>query len=144
MTEGLAGIQKFALDNWTLIAVAFASGAMLIWPFASGARGGAARLSTLQATRLINDSDAVVIDIRDQADYARGHIINSKNIPDKVINERKAEIEKLKGKPVIVSCDGGTRAGASADKLRAMGLTEVFTLQGGLAAWREAGLPVSK
>lgn len=144
MTEGFAGFQKFALDNWPLIAVAFASGAMLIWPYVAGGRGGGARLSTLQATRLINDSDAVVIDIRDQADYARGHIINSRSIPDKVLNERKAEIDKLKGKPVIVSCDTGTRAGASADKLRALGLTEVFTLQGGLAAWRDAGLPVSK
>ncbi len=144
MIEGLPGFQKFALDNWPLIAVAFASGAMLIWPYAAGARGGGARLSTLQATRLINDSDAVVIDIRDQADYARGHIINARNIPDKVLNERKAEIDKLKGKPVIVSCDSGTRASASADKLRALGLTDVFVLQGGFNAWRDAGLPVSK
>jgi rhodanese-related sulfurtransferase len=45
---------------------------------------------------------------------------------------------------VIVSCDTGMRAGASADKLRALGIKEVFTLQGGLNAWRDAGLPVSK
>ena len=106
--------------------------------------GYSTRLSTLQATRLINDSDAVIIDIRDQAQFAAGHIINAKNIPAKVMDERKAEIDKLKGKPVIVSCDTGTRASAGADKLRALGLTEVFTLQGGLNAWRDAGLPVSK
>ncbi len=136
-------IEKFVIDNWPLIAVAFASGAMLVWPLVAGGRGGA-RLSTLQATQLINQRDAVIIDIRDQADYARGHITNSKNLPAKVLDERKAEIDKLKEIPVIVSCDTGMRAGASAEKLRALGVKEVFTLQGGLNAWRDAGLPVSK
>lgn len=136
-------IEKFVIDNWPLIAVAFASGAMLIWPLAAGGRGGA-KLSTLQATQMINDRDAVVIDIRDQAEYSRGHVINAKNFPAKVLDERKTEIEKLKGKPLIVSCDTGMRAGASAEKLRALGLTDVFVLQGGFNAWRDAGLPVSK
>ena len=136
-------IEKFVIDNWPLIAVAFASGAMLVWPLVAGGRGGA-RLSTLQATQLINQRDAVIIDIRDQADYARGHITNSKNLPAKVLDERNAEIDKLMEIPVIVSCDTGMRAGASAEKLRALGVKEVFTLQGGLNAWRDAGLPVSK
>lgn len=136
-------IEKFAIDNWPLIAVAVSSGAMLIWPLVAGARSGA-RLSTLQATQLINQRDAVVIDIRDQGEFARGHIINAKNFPDKVFTERKVELDKLKDTPVIVSCDTGMRAGASADKLRALGIKEVFTLQGGLNAWRDAGLPVSK
>ena len=136
-------IEKFVIENWALIAVAFASGAMLIWPLVSGARDGA-RLSTLQATQLINQRDALVIDIRDQADFARGHIFNAKNFPDKVFDERKTELEKFKEQPVIVSCDTGMRAGSSATKLRTMGFKEVFTLQGGLQAWRDAGLPVTK
>lgn len=136
-------IEKFVVDNWPLIAVAFVSGGMLVWPAVAGGRGGN-RLSTLQATQLINQRDAVVIDIRDQADFARGHIANAKNLPAKVMDERKAEIDKLKDTPVIVSCDTGMRAGASAEKLKALGIKEVFILQGGLNAWREAGLPVSK
>lgn len=136
-------IEKFVIDNWPLIAVAFVSGGMLVWPLAAGGRGGA-KLSTLQATQMINDRDAVVIDIRDQGEFSRGHVVNAKSFPAKVLDERKAEIEKLKGKPVIVSCDTGMRAGASADKLRALGLTDVFVLQGGFNAWRDAGLPVSK
>ena len=136
-------MEKFVIDNWPLIAVAFVSGGMLVWPLAAGGRGGA-KLSTLQATQMINDRDAVVVDIRDQAEYARGHVINAKSFPAKVLEERTIEIEKLKGKPVIVSCDTGMRAAASADKLRALGLTDVFVLQGGFNAWRDAGLPVSK
>ena len=136
-------IEKFVVDNWPLIAVAFVSGGMLVWPAVAGGRGGN-RLSTLQATQLINQRDAVVLDIRDQADFARGHIANAKNLPAKVLDERKAEIDKLKDTPVIVSCDTGMRAGASAEKLKALGIKEVFILQGGLNAWRDAGLPVSK
>ena len=136
-------IEKFVVDNWPLIAVAFVSGGMLVWPAVAGGRGGN-RLSTLQATQLINQRDAVVLDIRDQADFARGHIANAKNLPAKVLDERKAEIDKLKDTPVIVSCDTGMRAGASAEKLKTLGIKEVFILQGGLNAWREAGLPVTK
>ena len=137
-------IQKFLLDNWMWLAIAATSGGMLIWPMLAGARKGSSSLSTLQATQLINQKDAVVIDIRDQADYARGHILNARSFPDKVIAERRAELEKLKNNPIIVSCDSGQRAGPAAEKLRGMGLSEVFVLQGGLNAWRDAGLPVTK
>lgn len=138
----VALIQKFAIDNWPLIAVAFASGAMLVWPLVANSRGGA-RLSTLQATQMINQKDAVVIDVRDQADFARGHIVNARSFPAKVLAERKADLEKIKA-PIIVSCDTGMSAGASAEKLRGLGLTEVFILRGGISAWRDAGLPVTK
>ena len=52
-------------------------------------------MNTLEATQLINQRDAVIIDIRDQAEYARGHIANAKNFPAKVLDERRAEIDKL-------------------------------------------------
>jgi rhodanese-related sulfurtransferase len=141
--EGIELIEKFVIDNWPLFAVALVSGTMLVWPFIAGARGGA-RVSTLQATQMINQKDAVVIDIRDQAEYSRGHIANAKSYPSKVLDERRAEIEKLKSQPVIVSCDTGQRAGSAAEKLRGFGLSEVYVLTGGLNAWRDAGLPVSK
>ena len=136
-------IEKFVIENWPLIAVAFASGAMLVWPYVAGSRGGA-RVSTLQATQLINQKDALVIDIRDQAEYARGHITNARSFPVKVLEERRSELEKLKSAPVIVSCDTGQRAGAAADKLRSLGMSDVYVLQGGINAWRDAGLPVTK
>lgn len=136
-------IEKFVIDNWPLIAVAVVSGLMLIWPLFAGGRGGN-RVSTLEATQLINQKDAVVVDIRDQAEYARGHIVGARNLPAKVLDERRAEIDKLKSAPVIVACDSGQRAGPAADRLRALGVAEVHVLAGGLNAWRDAGLPVSK
>ena len=137
-------IEKFIIDQWMMIAVAVTSGLMLIWPMLAGIRKASGSLTTLQATQLINQKDAVVVDIRDQGEYAAGHIMNAKSIPAKVFADRKAELEKLKSVPIILSCDTGQRAGPAAQKLREMGFTEVFVLQGGLNAWREAGLPVTK
>lgn len=136
-------IETFVMANWPLIAVAFVSGAMLVWPVVAGSRGGA-KVSTLQATQLINQKDAVIIDVREQAEFARGHIANAKSFPAKLIEERRAELEKLKAAPVIVSCDTGMRAAAAADKLRSLGVPDVYVLAGGVNAWRDAGLPVAK
>ena len=72
-------IEKFVIDNWPLIAVAVVSGLMLIWPLFAG-RGGN-RVSTLEATQLINQKDAVIVDIRDQAEFARGHIAGARSLP---------------------------------------------------------------
>jgi rhodanese-related sulfurtransferase len=109
----------------------------------AGGRGKGTH-TTLQATQLINQKDAVIVDIRDQGEYAAGHIMNAKSIPAKVFADRKNDLEKLKSAPIIVSCDTGQRAGTAAQKLREMGFNEVYVLTGGLNAWREAGLPVSK
>lgn len=136
-------IETFVMSNWPLIAVAFVSGAMLVWPVVAGSRGGA-KLSTLQATQMINQKDAVIIDVREQAEFARGHIANAKSFPAKLLEERRADLEKLKAAPVIVSCDTGMRAAAAADKLRSLGVPEVYVLAGGVNAWRDAGLPVAK
>lgn len=136
-------LEKFLIDQWMIIAVAVTSGLMLVWPMLSGMRK-AGMLSTLQATQLINQKDAVILDIRDQGEYAAGHILNARSIPAKVFDDRKNDLEKLKSAPIIVSCDTGQRAGTAAQKLRDLGFAEVYVLQGGLNAWREAGLPVSK
>ena len=138
-----SSITNFLTTNWMLIAVAFVSGAMLIFPALQRGRGGPV-LSTLEATRLINSKDAVVIDVRDQGDYAKSHIANAKNIPEKLLEERKAELEKLKGVPFIVACATGQRAPTAAEAIRKLGFEEVFVLNGGQAAWTQAGLPVTK
>ena len=72
--------MDFIQNNLLLIAVAFASGAMLIWPFVRRTAGGP-WVNTLQATQLINREDALVLDVREPAEYAKGHILGAKNVP---------------------------------------------------------------
>jgi rhodanese-related sulfurtransferase len=132
---------KFLIDNVFLIAIAFLSGAMLMWPFIRSRAGGPA-LTTLEATRLINSKNAQVVDVRAADVFSAGTLPNARNIPTAALKERAGELKK--DKPVIVLCDRGNVAGPAAAQLRADGFGEVYVLAGGLAAWREAGLPIKK
>ena len=137
-------LLKFVGDNLFLVAVAFVSGAMLIWPAVRRAGGGES-VSTLQATLLMNQQNALVLDVRDAAEYGKGHMLNARNIPLAELEARAAELEKHKAKPVIVVYDdGGNRSGKAAAALRKRGFEQVFTLSGGIGAWRQAGLPLEK
>jgi rhodanese-related sulfurtransferase len=130
---------QFLIDNILLIAVAFISGAMLVWPLIRG-RAGGPTLSTLQATQLINTRNPQIVDLRSADDFAKGSLPNARNLPAGKINERMAELKK--DKPVLLVCATGTSAGRSAALLRSRGYTEVFVLGGGVAGWRGAGLPL--
>jgi rhodanese-related sulfurtransferase len=136
-------LGKFFFDNILLIAVAFASGLMLLWPLVRRNAGGP-WASAAEATLLINRQDAIVLDVRDANAFANGHILNAKNIPMGQLEGRAGELEKWKAKPVIVHCDNGQRAGPAVALLKQRGFTNVFNLQGGFAAWKQAGLPVTK
>jgi len=113
---------------------------MLLWPLVRRSTGGPS-VSTAQATQLINRDDALIVDVREPAEYQAGHILGAKNTP----LERVGETElKRKDKPVIVYCESGDRAPKAAAILRKQGYDKVVSLQGGLGAWKQAGLPVEK
>ena len=135
--------MKFVLDNIFLIAVAFVSGAMLVWPLVRRGAGGPS-VNTLEATQMINRQDALMLDVREQAEFAQSHILNARGLPLSQIEARFGDIEKFKDKPIIVYCASGNRSGAAAAALRKHGFSSVFKLSGGFGAWQQAGLPVQK
>ncbi len=133
--------MKFLVDNMLLIAIALASGAMLLWPYLMR-RGAGPALDTLSATRLINDTGAVVLDVRAPAEFAGGHLPNARNIPLEELDKRLAELPS--GKPLLICCASGSTSSRAMARLRKGGRQDVFNLAGGLQAWRQAGLPVVK
>ena len=135
--------MDFIIKNWALVAIAAVSGGMLIWPLLRKGTGGP-WVNTLQATQLMNRDDAVVVDLRAAADYAKGHILGARNIPLAELERRAGELDKFRAKPVIVHCDHGNRSGAGVALLRKSGFANVSNLAGGYAAWQQAGLPVEK
>ena len=134
---------EFIKDNLLLIAVAAVSGAMLLWPLVRRGAGGP-WVSTLQATQLINRENALVIDVREPAEYAQGHVLGARNVPLGELTARAGDFEKYKARPVILVCASGSRSGAALATLRNRGFTNVANLAGGFAAWQQAGLPVEK
>ena len=143
MNYNVALSMDFIQNNILLIAVAFASGAMLIWPLVRRSAGGP-WVGTLEATQLINREDALVIDVREPAEYAKGHVLGSKNVPLGDVERRAAEFDKHKAKPVILVCESGSRSARALDALRGRGFARVVNLSGGFGAWQQAGLPVEK
>lgn len=131
--------MQFFIDNIFLIAIAFISGAMLLWPLVRSRASGSA-LTTLQVTQLINSKNATIVDIRPPEEFAKGSLPNARNLPVDKLQTRAGELKK--DKPLIVVCANGQAAGKVAAQLRSSGFNEVFVLGGGLAAWREAGLPI--
>lgn len=93
---------------------------------------------------LMNKKDSLVLDVRDAGEFAQGHILGARSIPLDELANRLKEIERFKDKPVVVSCAVGNRAGSAAKVLREHGFTNVVNLTGGIAAWRQAGLPTEK
>ncbi len=133
--------MKFFIDNILLIGIALISGGALLIP-AMLPRGK--RASTLEVTQLMNRGKTVVLDVRDAADFAKGHLRDAKNIPLADLQARIGELDKAKGKSVVVVCQTGARADKAMKVLQAAGFEDVVGLDGGLAAWQAASLPTVK
>ncbi|WP_296751523.1 rhodanese-like domain-containing protein [Thiobacillus sp.] len=134
---------QFLQDNWMLLALALASGGMLVWSFIGGKLSGVEQADTLKATRLYND-DALVLDVREDKEYAAGHIPKARHIPLGQLAGRLQELDKFKSKPILVACRSGQRSARACGMLKKAGFETVYNLAGGIVAWQRANLPVTK
>ena len=135
--------MQFIRDNWMLASLALASGSMLAWSFIGNKLSGVDDADTLKATRLYND-DALVLDVREDKEFAAGHIPKAKHIPLGQLANRIKELEKFKGKPVLVTCRSGQRSARACGMLKKAGFETVYNQAGGIIAWERANLPVTK
>jgi len=134
---------QFLQDNWMLVALAAVSGGMLAWNFIGGSMSGVEQADTLKATRLYND-DALVLDVREDKEYAAGHIPRARHIPVGKLAGRLNELDKFKDKPVLVTCRSGHRSAHACRILKKAGFTTVYNQAGGIVAWERANLPVTQ
>jgi rhodanese-related sulfurtransferase len=134
--------MDFLINNWTLFAVAFVSGALLLWPLVKG--GAAGGLSTSNAVQLINREKAVVVDVSETEEFAAGHIGGARNVPLNQLEERLPEMVKNKSLPVLLVCPNGMRANRALGIAKKLGYEKAQVLAGGLKAWKDANLPVEK
>jgi rhodanese-related sulfurtransferase len=133
---------KFIFDNWMLIAIAMASGSLLLWPVLQGA--AMAGLDPAGAVQLINREKGVVIDVCEPGEFAAGHVGGARNIPLGELESKLAGAVKNKALPVILVCQSGARSGRAVAIAKKLGYEQAQSLGGGLASWRAANLPVEK
>ncbi len=126
-----------------LLTVAFTSGAMLVWPaVVKGA--GQGTLTASGAVQLINREKAVVVDVSEAEEFAKGHVGGAKNLPLARLEADLPGAVKNKSLPLILVCPNGSRAKRALETAKKLGYTNAQSISGGLGAWREANLPLEK
>ncbi len=134
----------FVMNHWVLsFAFVFLVVLLLVETFKRRFLGFK-EIDAPEAVRRMNHDDAVVLDVREDQEFAEGHIVNALHIPVGVLDKRLNELEAHKDKPIIVYCRSGDRAARASATLHKQGFTAVFKLNGGVLAWRAANLPVQK
>lgn len=96
-----------------------------------------------EVIRLMNQG-ALLLDLRPQEQYQAGHVTGARQMSGEQILSAADTLKKHKEKTVVVYDDSGSLGAAAVRQLAAQGFTRVFTLRGGLAAWRADHLPVSR
>lgn len=99
-------------------------------------------LSPQQAKIMIDAGQAIVIDIRDPHEYAREHISGARLAPIGAVDARDFEQDRAEGKAAIFQCQTGRRTALNRETLIGLGFVRTYVIDGGLNAWRDAGLPV--
>ena len=142
-------MQKFLIfvsEQWFLITLLAAAVATLAW--LENRRAGKS-LSTHALTALVNRDAAVVIDLRDKADFDNGHIVDAVNVPFTKWQSQhnagdKTELQQYGDRPLVLVCKMGQQSSYVAKRIQVEGGPSVYRLAGGLTEWQGAQMPLVK
>jgi rhodanese-related sulfurtransferase len=101
-------------------------------------------LRPAEVTLLINQENALVVDLRAYADYQKGHIAGAKNVLMNQFDPESKQLAAAKALPIVLVCQNGMTVTAAAKRLKKAGFQRVHILEGGIAAWQQADLPLVK
>ena len=137
-------LPEFIANHLWLVLLFVSILALLLWNIFGAAMSGLAQLGPAEVTRLMNHEKALLLDLRTNADYSSGHILSARNIPAAELEGRQKELQKYKSGPVIL-CSNRDSDGVKAGRvLKFAGFEKIYSLKGGLEAWRSANLPVTR
>jgi thiosulfate/3-mercaptopyruvate sulfurtransferase len=132
---------EFAGNHTLLVLALMISFFVLVFAELRRKASGLVSVDPTDAVRLINN-EAMIIDLRNTEAYARGHIVNAKNIPFDEFGAKRDKVAKFKNRPIVAVCDSGISSNKAVASLRKSGFDSVYGLKGGMTAWTTAGLPV--
>ncbi|MBE9564527.1 MAG: rhodanese-like domain-containing protein [Proteobacteria bacterium] len=138
-------LSEFVVNNLILFAALLAVMVMLIKAELDHQANKGLFVSPANAIRLMNNNgDALVIDIRTANEFDGGHIKGAKNMPLSDLTKTVADVTASKDKPVLIYCNSGNTAGRAIKILQNAGFVKISNLAGGIAAWKEANMPLTK
>lgn len=135
-------LGQFIIHHWALwIALIVVLAAIFISELQEQKKRGK-ELSPQAAIKLINDDNAVVIDLRDADSYRKGHIIGAIRASSEDFEQGR--MDKYKSSQLVIVCAKGLQSAAVASKLKQQGFEQATVLSGGMSAWQASDLPIVK
>jgi hydroxyacylglutathione hydrolase len=109
------------------------------WRSAGGALGSIRKITAQRLAERLQRGELSVIDVRARYEWDEGHLPGARHVP---LGNLPARFDDLPAGPVVMQCTTGSRSAIAASLVAARGAREVWNLEGGLAAWKQAGYPV--
>lgn len=135
-------IPEFIANHLFLFSLLIGILMLLLWNIFGNSVSGVVELTPMEATRKMNHEKAIMLDVRPEKEFAEGHILNAVNIPMDKLTEQNKELMKHRERPLILCCRMGTDSVRAARLLKQQGIEQLYSLKGGLQAWRSASLPL--
>ena len=134
-------VVEFTGNHVLLVLALIASFFLVLFVEFRRKASGVLSIGPADAVALMN-KDALVLDLRSVEAFNRGHIVNSRNIPNDELDAKLGKLGNLEGRTVVAVCDAGTDAAKAAQKLRQAGVQQAYALKGGMNGWSQDGMPV--
>ena len=137
-------LLAFAGENQFLVLILVGLTLAIVYTEFSRLTSGFKAVDPAGLTALVNREDALVIDVSAATEYEKGHIAGAKNVQMSQLDADNKVLAKVKELPLAVVCRTGTTSAEAARKLAKAGFRQVHWLDGGIAAWQQASLPLVK
>lgn len=111
-------------------------------PVAADAQRDSISVAELQQRMQSGDAKPLLVDVREPSEFAEGHIAEAQLVPLGTVEAGLANVPK--DKEIVLVCRSGRRSGEAQARLAQRGYTNVTNVEGGMLAWENAQLPVSK
>ena len=137
-------LPEFIANHLILVSLFVAILALLLWNIFGSSLSGLSKIGPAEVTRLMNHEKALLLDLRNAADFSTGHILSARNIPAAELEGRQKELQKHKKNPIILCCNRDSDGIKAGRILKFAGYEKLYSLKGGLESWRNANLPVAR
>lgn len=140
----LPQIIQFVIKHWVLCAAFVIISLVLIIEEIRSQQVTGGKVSSAQATYMMNREEAMIIDLRDAAAFREGHIIGAKNIPLADFDRHLDKLDPHRARPIILVDAMGMKTASIAARLIKIGFVHTKTLKGGMDGWKTDNMPIVK
>jgi len=135
---------EFATNHYLLVFCWICAVFLLIQDLISNSFNKFESISPLIAVTKMNSDNPLIVDVREQNEYAKSHIQDAVNIPLAKLEEKLDSLSSYKKNALIVVCQTGARSVSACKTLAKAGFEQVYNIAGGMQSWEDGNLPIKK